>query len=165
MRCSPGRETNGLNHCTRFGGGAGIPLEEVGDRCFSEECVDAPGDFLPAVVRGAWVGVAAGGAANETPWFADRLERRHDTSEGEALGARGEAESAAGPALGPKHAGAGEEVEGFGKVVARAPHHGNDFVDANRSFVSASGDAQNSVNGLLRGAGQPHRPDLPTNCC
>jgi hypothetical protein len=121
MRRSPVRETNGLNHFTRLSCGAGIPCEEVGDRRGPEELIDAAGDLLPPVVGGARIGVTAGGAADETPSFADRLEWRDDAREGEAVRGRDEAKAAARPALGAEDAGASEEVEGFGEIVARAP--------------------------------------------
>jgi hypothetical protein len=157
MRRSPVRETSGLNDFTRLGGSAGIPFEEVGDGRLSEKLIDAAGHFLPAVVCGAGVGIAAGGAADETPSFAHWLEGCDDPSEGESLRGRGKPKATPRAALGTQHADAGEEVEGFGEVVARALHHGRDLVDAHRAFVRTASDTEHGVNGLLRGAGQPHR--------
>src|SRR5512132_4247581 len=145
MRQPPVRVADGLDDLARFRRSAWVSVQQTGDRRLVEEVVDAPGHFLPPMVSGAWIRVAAGGSPNEAAPLTHGLERGDDAGEGDAVRRAGEAESTFGPTLGAEDAGPREEVERLGEVVARATDDARDLVDADRTVVCATGDAENSL--------------------
>ena len=87
----------------------------------------------------------------------DRLEWGDDLGEGDFFGRGGELEPSLWPACGLQHAGPHKGVQRFREVVPGTVKHAGDFIDSHGALVGTGGDTQDGVNGLLRGAGQPHR--------
>ncbi len=105
---------------------------------------------------GAGVCIAARRETHEAASFADGIERGDDALEGDRIGRLGELEAASGPAGGSQDSGARECVESFREVIARSASGGGDLLDANRPVVIEDGDAENGMEGLAGGGGEPH---------
>ncbi len=87
----------------------------------------------------------------------DRFERGDDLGECDFFRRGGELEPSLWPPCGLQDSGPYKGVQRLGEVVPGTVKHAGDFIDSHGALVGTGGDAQDGVNGLLRGAGEPHR--------
>jgi len=158
---SPVGERDGTGHLALAPSGTdevhALLGEQVGDRRPGKKILDGCGDARPPVVGRARVRPAALRPADEAPALADGFKGRHHTSERDALGPLGQLKAALGAPLGAQDTRTGEGMERFREVVAGAPQRRSDLIHAHRTLLGVAGDMDYGANGVLGGAGEPHR--------